>query len=81
MKIFDELDFNDILNTSWSGAVYTANKIEKANKGEEFCQLIEELYPEGIDRTHLNDLLWFEGDWVLEQLGISEDEEDEDEEE
>lgn len=37
MKIFDELDFNDILNTSWSGAIDTANKIEEANKGEEFC--------------------------------------------
>ena len=42
--------------------------------------MIEELYPNGIDGTELNDLLWFESDWIYETLGISEEEEEEEEE-
>lgn len=48
-------------------------------KEEEFEALIEELYPDGIDETQLNDILWFDSEWVFECLGINE-EEDEDEE-
>ena len=44
---------------------------------EEFDQLIEELFPEGIDETNLNDLLRFEDSWIFEMLGISEEEEEE----
>ena len=54
------------------------------NKEDEFDALIEEFYPDGIDETQLNDILWFSDIWVLESLGIKEedeeDEEDEDEE-
>lgn len=40
---------------------------------------MDECYPEGMTETQMNDLLWFEEDWIFEQLGISdEDEEDED---
>lgn len=42
--------------------------------------LIEELYPDGIGRTELNDIMWFDSDWIFETLGISEDEEEEEEE-
>ena len=35
-----------------------------------------------MDETQLNDLLWFDDEWVYEMLGITdEEEEDEDEEE
>ena len=43
--------------------------------------LIEELYPDGIDETQLNDILWFKSEWVYEMLGISEEEEEEEEKE
>ena len=72
MLVFDEMNFYDILQTSWRGAKDTAQKIYDNDKGTEFEYLIEELYPEGIDRTKLNDLLWFESDWIFEQLGIEE---------
>lgn len=55
-------------------------KIEDEGKGDEFVSLIEELYPEGIDRTSLNDILWFDDEWVFESLGIKEEEESEDDE-
>jgi len=55
---------------AWSGAIETKNDIINANKSEEFDQLIDDLYPEGLSETQLNDILWFESDWVYEALGM-----------
>lgn len=63
----------------WSGAISTWNEIEEANKVDELEYLLEDLYPEGIDEGQLNDLLWFESDWIYESLGITEEDEEEDE--
>lgn len=64
----------------WSGAIDTYSKIEEANMVEEFESLIEELYPDGIEEVTLNDILWFEPDFILESLGLSEEEEEDEEE-
>lgn len=80
MKVFDEMDWYDIYSTAWSGAKDTVERIEDEGKGDEFMSLIEEVYPEGIDRTALNDVLWFDDEWVFESLGIKDDEESEDDE-
>ena len=64
--------------TPWSGAISTYNTIEEAGKTEEFESLIDELYPNGIEEVALNDILWFESDWILEMLGLSEEDEEED---
>ena len=76
MKVYSEMSIRDF--EAWSGAVDTKDKIIANDKEEEFDALIEELYPDGIDETQLNDLLWFDDEWVLESLGIYEDEEEED---
>lgn len=62
----------------WSGAVYAWNTIQDENKVEELDLLLEELYPDGIDEGKLNDLLWFDYEMIFGSLGIS-DEEEEDE--
>ena len=78
MKTFNETSISDF--QSWSGAKDTQKTIIENNKENEFDALIEELYPDGLSETSLNDLLWFESDWIYETLGISEDEDsDEDE--
>ena len=59
---------------AWSGATKTKNLILDAGLEEEFEMLIDELYPEGLTDTELNDLLWFDSDWILENLGIKEEE-------
>ena len=55
---------------AWSGAVNTKNLIISLGLEEEFEMLIDELYEEGLTDTQLNDLLWFESDWILENLGV-----------
>ena len=60
---------------AWSGAIETKNLILDAGLEEEFEGLIEELYPNGLTDTELNDILWFDSDWILENLGIKEEEE------
>ena len=63
---------------AWSGAVETQERILEAGLEEEFENLIDECYPEGITSTQLNDILWFDSEWVYEALGMTEeDEEDE----
>ena len=47
----------------WSGACYLAEKLT----AEEFGiieELLEELYPDGIDETQVNDFFRFEGDTI-----------------
>lgn len=82
MLLTREISIKDF--EAWSGAVNTWDRIIEEGKEDEFDSMIEELYPDGIDETNLNDLLWFESDWIYECLGISsedEEEEEEDEEE
>jgi hypothetical protein len=70
----DNLTLRDF--KAWSGAKDTQETILNESKGEEFDSLIEELYPDGIEETHLNDLLWFDEEWLYEMLGIAEEEEE-----
>ena len=74
MKTYNENTTLSNFN-AWSGAVDTKNTILDANKGDEFDSLIEELYPDGLSETALNDLLWFDEEWIYEQLGIDTEEE------
>lgn len=65
----------------WSGAVDTFYKIQDADMVGALENYLEDIYPEGLTVTELNDILWFEGESVLRDLGISDEEDDEDEEE
>lgn len=61
----------------WSGAVETFQKIKDADKVDELDAIIEDTYPEGLTVTELNDILWFDSDWVFEMLGMTEEEDEE----
>lgn len=78
MKIFKETSLESF--EAWSGAVSTQETIINAGKANDFDNLIDELYPDGIDETALNDILWFEDEWLFETLGVKEDEEEDEEE-
>lgn len=68
MKLFSETKLVDF--QAWSGATDTKNTIIDNDKAEDFDYLIDELYPDGLSETQLNDILWFDSEWVFEQLGI-----------
>ena len=63
----------------WDAAVSTFDNIQNAGKMDALEQLIDEMYPDGIDKTELNDLLAYESDWVYSMLDMP-NEEDVDEE-
>lgn len=54
----------------WAGAIDTYETIIENNCLSAFEAMIEELYPNGIEETALNDLLWFEPEFIFENLGI-----------
>lgn len=71
-EIEDLEDFN-----AWSGAEDTKRIICDNGKGELFMAMLENGYPEGITKTQLNDLLWFDREFCLELVGLDESKEDE----
>lgn len=75
MKIYTEQSLADF--KFWSGAEDTAQRIWEELGREGFDQLeviLEDVYPDGIDETELNDLLWFDAETVYEWLGIGDSE-------
>ena len=63
------VDFSDY--TPWSGAVDTYDVIERAGKLDELEAYLESVFPDGATTTQINDLLWFDGEEVLEDLGLA----------
>lgn len=76
-KILIDFDLEEF--DAWSQAISTKERIIEEGKQEEFNNLINELYPDGVEEVQVNDILWHDWEWVYENLGIT-DEEDEDEE-
>ena len=89
MKIFREESLKNF--EVWSGAKVNAEQLT-ANQFDQVEAILEDIYPEGIDETTINDIFWFEFETVAEWLGLalndngdlydpSEEEEEEEEEE
>ena len=77
MTITYELDLNSF--QAWSGAKDTLDRIQREGKCAELENVLEELYPDGMTETELNDLLWFDSESVYEWLGIRSEEQIENE--
>lgn len=74
MKVINVYDFNELYNSSWSGAVDTLDTIREEDKEDELLSLINSIlegYDGGLDRTQLNDYLWFDREDIFESLGIN----------
>lgn len=85
MYIKNDMDFSDLMENCWSGAVDTLRTIEENNKEKELMAHLEDIFESYFDNvptmTAVNDYLWFEPETIFESLGISETEEEEDLEE
>lgn len=72
MTITYELDLNSF--EAWSGAKDTLDRIQREGKCSLLEQILEDIYPDGMTETQLNDLLWFDSESVYEWLGIRSEE-------
>lgn len=86
MKIYEEKSLVDF--EFWNGAKNTVKYLTD-DELEQIEAILEDAYPDGMKDTQINDIFWFEEDWIAEMLGYEDfealmrrdEEEDEEEEE
>ena len=74
MKVYSETSLSNF--NFWSGAKDNAAELTDAQLDTVEC-ILEDIYPDGMNETAVNDLFWFDFDTVKEWLGIEEEEETE----
>ena len=72
MKIYTESSLNNF--EFWSGAK-DRTKYLNYKDFDIIESMLEDLYPEGVSDTTINDLFWFEEDTIAEWLGYTDFEE------
>ena len=75
MKIYKEESLRNF--EFWSGAKENAKEFTDEQL-DQIETILEDMYPDGMDETQINDLFWFEPETLREWLGIEEEEEEED---
>lgn len=76
MIIRDEI-FSLTEHEAWSGAKWNYDHIIMSGKAEEFIFQLEDIYPDGITSTFLNDILWFDDEFCYQFINdeyLTEDE-------
>lgn len=66
MKIYEEKSLRDF--DFWSGAKDTVKYLTD-DELEQIEAILEDAYPDGMEDTQINDIFWFEDDWIAEMLG------------
>lgn len=78
MEIKSDFDFRRLQANCWSGAIDTLITVYNNDKEDELMSLLEMEFEYDIPTlTEVNDFLWFEDEYIFEQLGISDEDEDE----
>ena len=72
MKIYTERSLKNF--EFWGGAEDTV-KYLTLDELDTIESLLEDIYPDGIDETTINDIFWFEEDTIAEWLGYNDFEE------
>lgn len=75
MEIRKEINgFYELADMVWSGAVDTIADIQNANKENEFMDFLEMVFCDDVPTdTEVNDFIWFERDYIYENIGLTED--------
>lgn len=66
MKVYKEVSGYEF--EFWSGAKDRANYLTY-DEIEKVFSILEDIYPEGMSETEVNDFFWFEEDTIAEWLG------------
>ena len=74
MEIRKEINgFYELADMVWSGAVDTIKDIQNANKEDEFMNFLEMVFCDEVPTdTAVNDFIWFERDYIYENIGLTE---------
>ena len=74
MEIRKEINgFYALANMVWSGARDTIADIQNANKEDEFMNFLEAVFCDEVPTdTEVNDFIWFERDYIYENIGLTE---------
>lgn len=74
MEIRKEINgFYELADMVWSGAVDTIADIQNANKENEFMDFLEMVFCDNVPTdTEVNDFIWFERDYIYENIGLTE---------
>ena len=56
----------------WAGAADRVKYLTE-NELDTIEAELEELYPDGMDETYLNDMFWFDFDFICELIGTDEE--------
>ena len=75
MEIRKEINgFYELADMVWSGATVTIVDIQRANKEDEFMNFLEAVFCDEVPTdTEVNDFIWFERDYIYENIGLTED--------
>ena len=71
MKITSEMNLHNF--DFWSGAAKVAEKLT-LSEFKAIESSLEDIAPEGMTDTQVNDFFWFETETICEWIGITEDE-------
>ena len=66
------LKFNELKKLVWAGAVDNMLEIERAGKVDEFMNFLDEILDSdsSVDMIKVNDIIWFDFDYICESIGI-----------
>lgn len=73
MEIKQDVNVWDLKDMLWSGGKDTLEEIFDLDKEDELMEFLESMYAdreETPDITEINDLLWFDRNYVLESIGV-----------
>ena len=76
LEVKQEVNFEDLKKSCWSGAIDTLQRVEEEGKEDELIMLLEEV-TDNPSMTTINDILWFDDEFIFKNLGIIEEEEEE----
>ena len=70
LSIVKEINHWELNDELWEGALETLETIIQEKKLQDLMCLLEKIFPEPVDITTVNDLLWFEDDFIFQQLDM-----------
>lgn len=72
IKLLNTLDTIEDFD-AWSGGLDTLRDVERAGKMRELDMLIDDVMQDPMTDTELNDFLWFDRDFIFNELGMPQD--------